>query len=137
MGIIIDTGLVIAGERGVFDLPGWLAFHGEHDLAIAAVTVAELWHGLERASPAHKVTRQRYLETFLTSVVVFPYTQRTAYGHGRIWAELKAAGKIIGSLDLIIAATALEVGYAVATFNKKHFLQVPGLTVIEPELFER
>jgi tRNA(fMet)-specific endonuclease VapC len=132
MGIVVDTGLVIAGERNVFDLRGWLSLHEDDDLAIAAVTVAELWHGLERASPGHRLTRQRYLETFLAAVVVLPYTELTAYIHGRIWAELKAAGKIIGALDLIIAATALESGYAVATFNKKHFSQVPDLTVIEP-----
>jgi len=41
-------------------------------------------------------------------------------------------GKMIGAYDLIVAATALEHGSTVATFNKRHFGVVPGLSVIEP-----
>ena len=47
--------------------------------------------------------------------------ERTAYGHARLWAELEAAGKMIEAYDLIVAATALERGSQVATFNKRHF----------------
>jgi predicted nucleic acid-binding protein len=39
---------------------------------------------------------------------------------------------MIGYYDLIVAATALESGSAVATFNRRHFAQVDGLKVIEP-----
>jgi predicted nucleic acid-binding protein len=51
----------------------------------------------------------------------------------RIWAELQSSGKMIGFYDLIVAATALERGSDVATFNRRHFAQVKGLTVIEPK----
>jgi len=40
---------------------------------------------------------------------------------------------MIGDYDVIVAATALERGSAVATFNQRHFAKVKGLTVIEPE----
>ena len=40
---------------------------------------------------------------------------------------------MIGFYDIIVAATALERGFDVATFNKKPFVQVLGLTVIEPK----
>jgi len=39
---------------------------------------------------------------------------------------------MIGYHELIVAATALERGCEVATFNKRHFSRVLGLTVIEP-----
>ena len=61
------------------------------------------------------------------------YTEHTAYEHARVWAELEASGKMIGYFDLIVAATALERGSEVATFNQRHFRQVKGLTVIEPK----
>jgi predicted nucleic acid-binding protein len=64
---------------------------------------------------------------------IIPYTEQTAYEHARIWAQLSAAGKLIGYYDLIVAATALERGSGVATFNKKHFSAVAGLKVIEPK----
>jgi predicted nucleic acid-binding protein len=34
--------------------------------------------------------------------------------------------------DLILAATALESGAAVVTFNARRFAAIPGLTVITP-----
>jgi len=40
---------------------------------------------------------------------------------------------MIDAYDLIVAATALERGSAVATFNRRHFDYVPGLKVIEPK----
>jgi tRNA(fMet)-specific endonuclease VapC len=61
-----------------------------------------------------------------------PYTEATAMEHARLWAELESSGNMIGYYDLIVAATALEHGSAVATFNRRHFSQVTGLKVIVP-----
>ena len=99
---------------------------------IAAVTVAELWHGVERATGTHKISRQRYLSTLLESLPIIAYTEQTAYEHARIRAELEGSGKRIGAYDLIVAATALERGSQLASFNKQHFARVRGLSVIEP-----
>lgn len=64
---------------------------------------------------------------------IVPYTEQTAYEHARIWTELEASGKMIGFYDLIVAATALERGSEVATFNVRHFAKIRGLSVIEPK----
>jgi predicted nucleic acid-binding protein len=40
---------------------------------------------------------------------------------------------MIGDYDLIVAATAVERGSAVATFNKRHFERAAGLKIIEPK----
>ena len=40
---------------------------------------------------------------------------------------------MIGYHDIIVAATAVERGSALATFDKRHFNQVKGLKVIEPK----
>jgi len=48
------------------------------------------------------------------------------------WAALESSAKTIGFYDLIVAATALERGRAVATFNERHFAQIGGLKVIVP-----
>jgi predicted nucleic acid-binding protein len=40
---------------------------------------------------------------------------------------------MIGFYDLIVGATALERGSAVATFNERHFGQIKGLSVIDPK----
>jgi tRNA(fMet)-specific endonuclease VapC len=133
MGIIVDADVIIGGEKGTFDLRSWTASRPNDFFEIAAVTVAELWHGVERASGAHKAKRRRYVEAILSAVPVVPYTEQTAFEHARLWAELESAGKMIGYYDVVVAATALERGHAVATFNTRHFSQVKGLTVIEPK----
>lgn len=134
MAIILDTDVIIRGERGTFDLSRWLASEGDEEFQIAAITIAELWHGVERASSAYRVERQDYIRKILSLVNILPYTDATALEHARTWAELESSGKMIGFYDLIVAATALEHGSAVATFNQRHFARVRGLKVIEPRL---
>ena len=121
------------GEKGAFDLQKWAASRPDDEFEVAAITVAELWHGVERAVGAVKLKRQQYLQMALAPFPIVAYTEQTAHEHARIWAELAAAGQIIGYYDMIVAATALERGSEVATFNRKHFAQVKGLTVIEPK----
>ena len=132
MAIILDADVIIRGEKGAFDLRAWAASHPNDQFEIAAITVAELWHGVERATGSHRAKRQQYLQTILNSLPIIPYTEQTAHEHARIWAELEASGNMISPYDVIVAATALERGSEVATFNQRHFHCVPGLKVIEP-----
>jgi tRNA(fMet)-specific endonuclease VapC len=133
MAIILDADVIIRGEKGTFNFGGWVGARPDESFEVSAVTVAELWHGVERATGAHRTKRRQYLQTVLALLPVIPYTEQTAYEHARIWAELESSGRMIGYYDLIVAATALERGSTVATFNQRHFAQVKGLTVIEPK----
>jgi tRNA(fMet)-specific endonuclease VapC len=133
MAIILDADVIIRGEKGTFDLKTWLASRPNDLFEVAAITIAELWHGVERAHGAHKARRQQYLQAVLAPLPILSYTEQTAYEHARVWAELEAAGKMISAYDLIVAAIALERGSEVATFNKRHFDVVPRLKVIEPQ----
>lgn len=133
MAIILDADVIIGDEKGSFDLEHWLAMRPDEQFEVAAVTVAELWHGVERASGSHRFKRESYLKPLLQVLPIIPYTDQTAYHHARIWALLESKGKMIGPYDLIVAATALERESALATFNKRHFANVAGLKLIEPE----
>jgi len=133
MAIVLDADVIIRGEKGTFDLARWVAARPKDEFEVAAITVAELWHGVERATGAHRSKRQHYLEAVLRPLPIIPYTERTAYEHARVWAELEISGKMIGYYDLIVAATALERGSAVASFNQRHFAQINGLVVIQPK----
>jgi len=130
---MIDADVIIGGEKGTFDLRAWLKSEENEQFEIAAITVAELWHGVERADEAHREVRENYLRSLLSVVPVIPYTEQTAYHHARIWAQLQSAGKMIGPYDLIVAATAVERESQVATFNKRHFAGVDGLKIVEPK----
>jgi tRNA(fMet)-specific endonuclease VapC len=132
VAIILDADVIINGEKGVFDLQAWVASRADDQFEIAAITVAELWHGVERASGERKAKRQQYLQAILAVLPVIPYTEQTAYEHARIWAKLESSGEMIGFYDVIVAATALERGSSLATFNKRHFIRIAGLNIIEP-----
>ena len=134
MGLLLDADVIIRGEKGTFDLRTWLAGQSAEQLELAAITVAELWHGVQRATAAQRSSRELYLRALLEKVPVIPYTEVTAFEHARIWAVLDSSGKMIGYYDLIVAATAWERGSAIATFNDRHFRQVPNLKVVKPTL---
>lgn len=132
MAIILDADVIIRGEKGAFDLETWLGERPEEQFEIAAITVAELWHGVERADPAHKLAREHYLRAILSVLPIVPYSEQTAFHHAEIWAKLEVSGKMIGPYDLIVAATALERDSVLATFNTRHFVNVGGLKLIQP-----
>jgi predicted nucleic acid-binding protein len=50
--------------------------------------------------------------------------------HARLSAELAAKGSPVGAHDLLIAATALAMGYDVATRDDRSFPRIPGLQVL-------
>lgn len=132
MGIILDADVIIRGEKRSFDIGRWLASRENDEFKVAAITVAELWHGVERASGVQRQKRERFLKGILAVLPIVPYGEQTALIHARLWAKLQVAGAMIGYYDLIVAATALETGDHVATFNLRHFGVVPDLKVIEP-----
>jgi tRNA(fMet)-specific endonuclease VapC len=69
----------------------------------------------------------------LDVIPIIPYTEQTAYEHARLRAQLESSGRMIGSYDLIVAATALERESVLAAFNKRHFANVRGLKVMQPK----
>jgi len=133
MAILIDAGVILQSQRGLFDLEGWLSSHPEEEFKLAAITVAELWHGADRAAGAHRAKRRLFLQRIFATFDFVPYTDQTGVEHARLWAELESSGQMIGSYDLILAATAIQMGSALATFNKRRFAAIKGLDVIEPK----
>ena len=125
--------MIIAGEKGTFDLADWLLKNSDEQFGIAAIAIAELWHGVERVPAPHKSQRENYLRALVGMLPIIPYTEPTVYHHARLWAELDARGKMIGTYDLIVAATALEPESTLVTFNQQHFANVRGVKVIEPQ----
>ena len=55
MAIILDADVIIRGEKRSFDLAAWLESLPDATFELAAITVAELWHGVERAGPKQRI----------------------------------------------------------------------------------
>lgn len=138
VGVILDTAVLIAAERGTFDMPSYLAALGDEPVALAAISASELLHGVERAREA--AVRQRrgeFVEGVLANVPVIPFGLAEARVHARVWAALAAAGTPIGAHDLQVAATALVADSAVATLNEDEFRRVPGISLAAIAPFRR
>ena len=60
-----------------------------------------------------------------------PVTVPIALRAGQIDGQSQAQGVHIPLSDLLIGASALELGYAVGTANVRHFQLIPGLKVIQ------
>jgi len=133
MAILIDADVIIRAERRNFDLDAWLVSQPTEEFKLAAITVAELWHGVERATESHRTKRRLFVERILANFEFVPYAGQAALEHARLWAELESSGQMIGPHDLILAAIALQTGSAVATFNVRHFSLVKGLRTILPK----
>ena len=131
MGALIDSSVLIAGERGQLDLEALFARHAEEDFAISAVTASELLHGVHRArTPAQRNRREAFVEGLLARLPVISFDLLAARIHARLSAELATRKIGIGSHDLLIAATAMAKGYDVATRDERSFPKIPSLSLL-------
>jgi predicted nucleic acid-binding protein len=106
--------------------------HGETESGLSAVTIVELTHGIYRAkSPADRQRRQTFTEEICRDLIVHPVTLEIAQIAGKIEGEQASRGISIAFEDLLIGATALHLGYAVATLNVSHFRLIPDLSVVQ------
>jgi tRNA(fMet)-specific endonuclease VapC len=136
MGVILDSSVLIAGERRGESVGKILkrikAAHGEVECALSVVTVIELTHGIYRArSDADRERRRAFSAELRRDMVVHPVTMEIAELAGRIEGEQAVRGVSISFEDLLIGSTALHLGYAVATLNVRDFQKIPGLSVTQ------
>ena len=133
MGLLIDANVWIEYERGRFDLPDFLSTRMEEPVAIATIIASELLAGVHRGSvPLKREKRRLTVEAILKRVSVIPFDLPIARLHAVLLPEIESQGRKIGSHDLIIAATALFLDYALVSFDTRGFQSIPGLRMINP-----
>jgi len=126
--IILDTNIVSYLMRGG-QLAEAYARHAQGRLlAIAFITVGEMYFGAENSNWGEK--RRRELETTLRNFVVIPYDHEIARCYGRLMAEGKRNGKPVAPNDAWIAACAARHAVPLVTHNAKDFEGITSLEVI-------
>jgi predicted nucleic acid-binding protein len=76
------------------------------------------------------VLRKTFVEELSRDMIVHPLSLAIAQLAGRIEGEQAAKGILIDFEDLLIGATALHLGFDVATINVRHFRFIPDLQVV-------
>ncbi len=128
--MLIDSSVLIAWERDQLDIETQLASHADDEVAISAITASELLHGVHRATtPARRNQREVFVEGLLSRLPILSIDLVTARIHARLSAQLAIKGSAVGAHDLLIAATAMARGYAVATRDERSFKKIPGLSL--------
>jgi tRNA(fMet)-specific endonuclease VapC len=136
VGIVLDSSVIIAAERRGHSVREILeqirVIHGDVEIGVSAVTIAELVHGAYRTNTqAQHLRRLEFIERLSSDIPVHPVTLDVARLAGRIEGQQEAIGVQFAFEDLLIGATALHLGYNVATLNLRDFQKIPGLSVIQ------
>jgi len=127
--LILDTTVLVQIERGAR-----VPLGDDDDLAIAAVSLAELERGALSATDPHVAARRHQFVTRVPGLVdVLAYTDQTAHEHALLLAETAQAGQPRGAHDLIIAAHARQTGRLILTADKR--ARFDALTNVHAEVF--
>lgn len=95
-------------------------------VCVSVVVAAELRYGCAKKGSSRLLRR---VEEFLSEVPVLAFDVPADGAYGSIRAELEAAGRPIGSNDLLIAAHAHALGAILVTANVGEFGRIRGLSV--------
>jgi predicted nucleic acid-binding protein len=130
MGFLIDSSVLVAADRGLLDLDRLLESQGDEAVALAAISASELLHGLHRLKGVRRARSEAFVERILAALPIVPFDLAAARVHAVLAADLRAKGTPVGAHDLLIAATAVLRGDAVATRDLRSFPRIHGLDVV-------
>jgi len=124
---MLDTNIVsdlIRNPRG--KAAQRIARVGEDSVCTSIIVAAELRYGCTKSGSPRLL---RAVEELLGEIDVLPFEAPADALYGEIRSKLEAAGKLIGSNDLLIAAHARAADATIVTANADEFRRVSGLKV--------
>lgn len=124
---MLDTTFLIDAERAGDELDEIIA--DDDDVAIAAITVAELLVGVELAQGKKRAERQTFVDDIVATLEVLPYDLDVSAAHAELLVAVRRQGLPRGAHDLIIAATARASGRTVVTADATAFENLPDVSV--------
>ena len=101
-------------------------FYG--DVAISAITLAELRYGIE-SRPESREQNEKALERLLTDLVVAPFDGDAAVAYGQLRAGIPRDQRRKDALDKLIASHAVALGSVLVTNNEGDFSRYPRVTI--------
>lgn len=99
------------------------------DVAIAAITVAELRVGVQLAKGRRRDQREHFVAAILDAVSIEPYDLDVAEAHAVLLSHVRRTGTPRGAHDLIIAATARARERQVVSSDQAGFVELPGVSI--------
>jgi tRNA(fMet)-specific endonuclease VapC len=125
--LILDTTVLVDAERGSDSLGE--AIDDGDDVAVAAITIAELRVGVQLAEGGRREKRERFVAAVLGAVSIEAYDLNVAEAHAALLAHVRRTGAPRGAHDLIIAATARARERQVVSSDRGGFVELPGVSL--------
>jgi tRNA(fMet)-specific endonuclease VapC len=123
--LLFDTTFLIDAERTGDELDE--VVDDDDDVAIAAVTIAELRVGALLATRKRRSARGAYVDDIIATIPVLAYDAEVAEAHAELLVAVRSQGKPRGAHDLIIAATARAFDRVVVSADLTAFRDLPGV----------
>ena len=96
-------------------------------IVISSITASELYFGVHNSPTPMELAV--HLANFFVGVPVVDYAATAGDSYGRLRTDLKRRNKIIGELDMLIAAHAKSLNLILVTNNTDEFQRVSELTI--------
>jgi len=94
---------------------------------VSSIVLAELEFGV--AKSAYPDRNLESLQKFLVAFEILDFDSKAAACYGKIRTDLQREGKLIGPLDMLIAAHAQSAGLTLVTNNTREFSRIPELSM--------
>lgn len=127
--LLLDTTFLIDAERSKRSLDRVIS--DEDDVAIAAITVAELLVGVQLAATRFRQTRADYVQAIVDAIPIITYDSAVAQHHADLLVSVRKMGRRRGAHDLIIAATGRAMSRTIISADRSAFADLPGVTALD------
>jgi toxin FitB len=136
LNYLLDTNAVSEPGRPSPDAAfrAWFDGVDSATIFISTLTVGEIRRGLTMLPTGDRRARLERLHATLLhrfADQILPIDTAIAETWGDLSAALRAEGHVIGAVDELIAATALNRGLVVVSRNRRHF-ELTGCTLLSP-----
>lgn len=99
----------------------------DDSVGISTIVMSELVYGTAKSRRAE--SNLSALRKLLVSFEIYPFDENAALVYGTLRADLERQGRIIGAMDMLIAAHALSQNLILVTNNEREFSRIPNLRV--------
>ena len=96
------------------------------DCVISSITAAELLYG---AKKHNNRTLTQKVQALCNLMTIIPWNEEAADAYAKLRVALETSGTPIGSMDMLIAASAIAEDVTLVTSNIEHFSRIPSLKI--------
>jgi tRNA(fMet)-specific endonuclease VapC len=125
--LLLDTTFLVDADREGSSLEDLIS--DEDEVAVAAITIAELLVGVHLADSSHRSAREEFFDDVTEVIPIVDYDASVATSHAELLVAVRRQGRPRGAHDLIIAATAKATQREVVSADRSAYDDLPGIAV--------